>query len=166
MSKKCDVCNKPFKNAHGVSTHKTRTPACGGTAMSWGAGAKKPAKEGSGKAAIREILADHPQGLGTAEIRTEMEERGFNMNANYISQAAAGDPGLVRVERGRYRLKSKVGRAPQRSGTSVVQEAVAEAKSGITNMPREALLLRIETLETQSRALHDAHLSLMRGLFV
>lgn len=164
--KKCDVCNKPFKNAHGVSTHKTRTPACGGTAMSWGAGAKKPAireaKEGSGKEAIREILKDHPQGLPTAEIRAVLESQGFHLNANYISQVAAVDPRIIRVKRGLYRLKANV---TQRAGASVVKEAVKEIQSGLT-LPREALLLRIETLETQNRALHDAHLSLMRGIFV
>ena len=176
MAKQCDVCNKPFKNAKGVVMHKLRSPACGGGKVAWGSttGKRKSTRNRlrgsngkSGREAIREILADHPQGLETADIRTQLESRGFHLNTNYVSQAVASDSSLVRVERGRYRLKGNVARrASQRSGASVVQEAVTEAKSGITHLPREALLLRIETLETQNRALHDAHLSLMRGIFV
>ena len=182
MAKQCNVCNKSFKNAHGVSVHKRRSADCGERKEPWSGTAGRTTRQTtrgrkstrlrgsngeSGKEAIRKILADHPQGLETADIHTRLEDRGFRLKANYVSQVAAKDPSLVRVERGRYRLKGNAAkRASQRSGTSVVQEAVTEAKSGITHIPREALLLRIETLETQNRALHDAHLSLMRGIFV
>ena len=172
--KKCDICKGSFKNAHGVSIHKLRSRACGG--KTWGNTAGRTTKRKStgnrprgtsgesGKEAIREILANHPQGLGTSEIRTQLEARGFRLNANYIFQAAASSPGIVRVDRGKYRLRGNVARRLQKSGTTVVKEAVEEAKS--VSLPREALLLRIETLETQNRALQDAHMSLIRGVFV
>lgn len=175
MAKRCDVCNKPFKNAQGVAMHKSRTPACGGKKVAWGQGRKtrRPSHRGnqgeSGKEAIRQILEQHPQGLASKKIHAELEERGFSVYAGYITQTASSDPTIVRVRRGIYRLKRQPGRprnndaSSKAIGTRLVREAGSEAQAGI--MPRETLLLRIETLETQNRALLDAHQSLLRGAF-
>ncbi len=172
--KQCDQCKKPFKNAHGVVVHKLRSAACGGKKVTWGStkGQKskriKVGRNGeNGRDAIRQILSDHPQGMPLQQIYAELKQRGIKVNAGYVSQAAASDPNLVRVERGVYRLK-KNARVSTRAGATVVQEAVVEAKAGLTiaHLPREALLLRIESLETQNRALRDAHLTLIRGAFV
>lgn len=175
--KKCDVCNKPFKNAHGVAVHKQRSPAgspCkeGLTEISQTRrNRRSPSKRivgkngESGKEAIRQILADHPQGLSTDKIFAELQQRGLKPHTNYVSQAAAADPSVVRVERGVYRLKKGLkSTLPQQTGTAVVQDAIDESKAH--TLPREALLLRIETLESHNRALRDAHLSLIRGVFV
>jgi hypothetical protein len=113
-------------------------------------------------------LTDHPQGLPVTKIFEQLKSSGLHCHKHYVSQAAAADPSIVRVERGIYRLKNNVRRnATKQTGTTtVVKEAEVEVQSGLPDMPRETLLLRIETLETQNRALHDAHLSLMRGIFV
>lgn len=170
--KRCDNCKKPFKNAHGVTVHKLRNEACGGKKITWGStrGRVKtiPKRSGTGETgreAIRRILGDHPQGLPLQQISSELKIGGFKLRQGYVSQAAASDPTLVRVERGVYRLKKNAQR-PVNAGAAVVQAAVIEAKTGMTHLPREALLLRIETLETQNRALQDAHLSFVRGVFI
>lgn len=169
MAKKCDICNETFKNALGVTVHKRRTPACGGKQVSWTSARKMPRKRGrggeTGKQAIHRILADHPQGLPVKQILTELSNNGFKVASGYVTQTAAADSEIVKVERGVYRLKNNL-RQAQQTGTTVVQQAVAEVKAGLTDMPREALLLRIEMLENQTRALQDAHMALVRGAFV
>ena len=119
----------------------------------------------SGRDAIRRILSEHPQGLPTAQIFAELTSSGFpKINQNYVSQDAIHDSGIVRVERGVYRLK-KVRLSSgltAAAGTAVVKEAVEEASA--INLPRETLLLRIDHLETQNRALQDAHQALLRGM--
>lgn len=170
MAKQCDVCSRSFKNSHGVSVHKMRTPACGGTAVSWGAGKKstgrrpKGSNGESGREAIRQILTDHPQGLPASKIFEELQKRGLQFNPNYVSQAAGQDPNLIRVGRGVYRLKGKGNKKPVAQTTTTAIQT--EVQTEVMKLPREALLLRIEILETQNRALQDAHLSLMRGVFV
>lgn len=167
MAKRCNVCDKPFKNARGVNTHKIRSEACGGVKVTWGstkgrkkAGPKLGRNGESGREAIQQILSNHPQGLPLPQILAELQQRGIKVRHNYISQTAANDPSIVRVERGVYRLKKNALSA--QAGTTVVKEAVAEA-TGMTRMPVEALLLRIETLETQNRALQEAHITFVRG---
>ena len=173
MAKRCDVCNKSFKNARGVEVHKMRIVACGGArAAAWGSGRKTTSRlkgrkgkgKGNGREVIRSILGNHPQGLTVDRIAEGLKERGFKLNPNYVSQSAASDPNVVRVTRGVYRLR-KNRKSPNQTGATVVMEAVTEAQAR-TDLPREALLLRIETLEAQVRAVHDAHLSLLRGVIV
>lgn len=173
---KCDICKQSFKNAHGVRMHKLRNETCGGGVVAWGSTKGRKAKKTrakigkngeSGREAIRRILTDHPQGMALPQIFDGLKKNGLKVNQNYVSQAAASDPTIVRVERGVYRLKKNVLRgltAATTAGTAVVEAAKTEAMS-IDDLPREALLLRIETLETQQRALHEAHLSLLRGVF-
>ena len=167
----CDECNETFKNAQGVAIHKRRSQSCGG-GVTWG---KKTTKRKSsklklgyngesGRDAIRRILSEHPQGLPLPQIFDGLKESGLKVNQNYVSQAAASDPTIVRVERGVYRLKKNARGLTATAGAAVVETAKTEA-TGMTHLPREALLLRIETLETQNRALQDAHLSLIRGVF-
>lgn len=157
---KCEYCRRSFNTAHGVKVHQQRTPACGGKDVRR---KTKTVNGVTGKEVIREILAQHPEGLRTNEIFDELTRRGFKLNSNYVTQAAAMDPNLVRVERGMYRLKNGV--RSKSVGTQVVESAKTEVMSGLNSMPREALLLRIEVLEAQFKALQDAHLSLIRGAF-
>ncbi len=175
MTMQCNVCSKPFKNSQGVSLHKLRS-TCGGKIPAWGTTLSKKRQSTamrargtngeSGREAIRAILTNHPPGLPTKEIFDALKERGFKqLNANYVSQAVAGDPILVATRRGFYCIKKQRPRK-QPIGVATVQEAVDEADAGLTHMPREALLLRIETLEAQSKALQDAHVTLLRGAFV
>lgn len=175
MTEACDVCGKYYKNAHGVDVHKKRSEC--GAGMTWGPGRKPNApvkkrlserkKVGnngeSGKDAIRRILADQPQGLPVHKITAELEQNGFKIHTNYVSQHAATDPTIVRVERGVYRLKR--GLPTQRTGTTVVQEAIAQTKiTPLADLPREALVLQIEHLERNARAILDAHMVLLRGV--
>lgn len=172
---KCDVCKKPFKNSRGVAVHKNRTPACGGKKVVWSQSARRKkttkhlgARGETGREAIHEILGDHPQGLPVSKISTRLKDRGFHVASQYITQVASTDPSIIRVKRGIYRLKGSRSSEPLRnSGTKVVQDAVNEVKAETRlTLPRETLLLRIETLESQNRALLDAHMSLVRGVFV
>jgi len=176
MATKCDVCGKSFKNSHGISVHKIRTDCGGSTPSSRLATRKAPKSNGkrptnnkgeNGRQAIHRILGDHPQGLPVTKIFEELKKDGLTYHQHYVSQAAASDPTIVRIGRGVYRLKNNVRQSSvKQNGITTVQEATIEVQPGPPDMPREALLLRIETLETQNRALHDAHLSLMRGIFV
>lgn len=169
--KQCDVCKKPFKNARGVIIHQLRNKTCGGKEIPWGSTkgqkAKKRNKVGkngeSGREAIRQILSDHPQGLPLPQICDGLKERGFKVSVGYVSQAAANDPTLARVERGIYRLKKNALRGLTSTGKAVVEAAKTEATS-IASLSRETLLLRNEQLEIQNRALQDAHQALLRGI--
>lgn len=169
MAKQCDVCSKPFKNAHGVAIHKLRSKDCGGKDKWGGARVKGRSKNkvrGAGREAIRQLLMDQPRGLSIADIRNQLEQKGLKVSPSYVSQATASDHSLVRVGRGVYRLKANLRRQSGAAAVRLAQKTVQETQTGITSLPREALLLRIETLESQNRALQDAHMSLIRGVFV
>lgn len=160
----CDICSKgPFNGDHGVTVHKQRMHKKGKT---WSTAPKNKGKpKKGGKQAIEDILAENPAGLQVQDIHKALKKRGFKLNPNYISQAAATLPNVMRIERGVYRLKKMPSPKPTAAtGTALVHEAQTEAKA--KNLPPEALLLRIETLEAQNRALHDAHMSLLRGVTV
>lgn len=162
--KKCDECGGAFKNAHGIAVHKMRSKTCGENTPD--ASRPRGANGESGREAIRDILASSPQGLPVNEIFVALKKRGLNLNPNFVSQAASRDKSIKRIGRGIYRLKTDAfGRLEARTGTTIVEEAVAEATAiSLKDMPVEALMLRIETLETQNRAFHNAHLELMKGI--
>lgn len=184
---KCNICKRTFVSPQGVAVHQSCTPACGGilrkrsgkpigkpgTRPSTRHGGRRNTKVGrngeSGKEAIRQILSDHPQGLSTAQILDGLKKAGFkNVTSTYVSQTATKDTELRKAGRGNYRLKStRQSQSIQRTGTAVVQTAVAEA----TQVTQEAeaptlqtVLLRNEILETQIRALQDAHFTVVKAL--
>lgn len=163
MANRCSKCGKTYDTTLGLQRHQQRSKSCGGKQ----AGGKRRKKTVTGgRDAIHEILRDHPQGLSTTQIFAALKERGFNLNSNYICQAAAADKSIIRIGRGQYRLKANaMSRSTQSAGTQAVAEAVTEA-TRVAELPREALLLRIETLENQLRAMQDAHMSFIRGTLV
>ena len=98
--------------------------------------------------------------MSVKDITAELKRRGHKFNANYASQTASSLPEVSRIGAGMYRLdkQSSVAVAPAPVKTQT-EEVVKE-------LPREVLLLQIETLQNQNRALHAAHSSLMRGILV
>lgn len=169
MAKQCDICDNTFKNAHGVAIHKLRNKSCGskGSKGTWGGARvkKQSKKRENGREVIRQLLKDQPGGLSIVDIRDQLKQKGLKVSPTYVSQATASDHSLVRVGRGVYRLRANVRRQDGAAADRAEQDTGQETQTGIASLPREALLLRIETLESQNRALQDAHMSLIRGVF-
>lgn len=175
MAKKnmCPKCGEgPFKGEQGMRLHETRKHSAFG--KTWGStrgmtrkGKGKRKNHSGAKETIEEILAEHPEGYQVKDIFRELKRRGHKVNINYISSAAATMPNLMRIERGVYRLKEM---PKPNVGTRLVHQAQAEAHQAQaeaqqqTEIPREALLLRIDTLILQNRALRNAHMSLLNGV--
>ena len=168
---KCPKCSKVFKGPQGLAMHHKRKtgPRCQYT-KKWGSPANqhttpsKPpvtrAKHGRAKDMLRHVLTDHPEGLKIKDIIAGMKRIGYRSSgdaAGYVSTTAAGDPGIVRVERGKYRLKQSLLEELRPVAQLVVEEEVAE-------MPREALLLRIEQLTRETKALRTAHMTFVQEI--
>jgi hypothetical protein len=160
---KCKKCSRSFDSEQGLRLHHKRKHTLAG--KSWGS-SKHKRKSANGRGTIknklRQVLADSPEGLRVTAIVAAMKRRGWRPKGDgtgYVCQTAASDPGITRVERGVYRLKENVLAELQ---SKAKPTAVIEPE--ITDMPREALLIRIEQLERQLHATEAAHLSYIKEM--
>jgi len=178
MASKCDLCGKSFASPHGVSVHKVRSSCGGGNPVKNRSSSRRKkavvGKNGeSGKDAIRRMLSENPKGMAVCDITADLRKEGFKFADNYVAGVASKDPDLIRLERGSYRLKkNKLLQSTHHTVSATTPQTAATAVQEI-ELPREALLVRIDsleaqnkTLETQNRALQDAHITLMRGMLV
>lgn len=138
--------------------HRVRAHTAAG--KNWGSGEKKgkvkksPAASGSVRDKLRQVLAKNPDGLSLQRIATQMKRIGWRPNGdglNYISTLAAHDMSIIRVERGVYRLTDQV--LAQQAATTAV---ATKAEPDIQDISKDALLVRIEQLETRLRATSGA----------
>ena len=159
---RCPKCPKGFDTEHGLSVHNKRMHTAAGKRWGKGVQPKNPARKGSVKEKMSQVLARHPEGLQIHDIVSGMKKLGWRPSgkgAGYVSTLASSDPSIIRVERGVYRLTTKnlVQKRTQRASTP----AVAVAEPAVTDMPQEALLVRIEQLERENACLSAAHQSVL-----
>jgi hypothetical protein len=169
---KCSACQKQFKNEIGLNIHFKRmhTPA----GVSWGKGSRKKlatanrpktdiasakTRTRSGlpvRELIRQSLAGEPNGLNLSGLVAAMQQNGYKSvnGRGYVAKIASLDSGIKKTKDGNYVLKSR----PSAAGTTV-----AEVEETV-ELPREALLLRIEMLSSLVRAVTGAHIGVVQEL--
>ena len=104
-----------------------------------------------------------------ADIAKAMQGKGYRPNedprdiAGAVGQMAAIEPTVVRTERGVYRIKPGL-TAKKPPATTTNPQPIVDEPTGKEALSKDALLVTVELLEMHNRALHDAHIALLRGM--
>ena len=160
---KCPKCDFEAKNEMGLNIHHQRIHTSKG--KTWGrSNLKQPTSSNTHQLVfnrtrgssqiLHDLLKDKPEGMQIQDLAAELKKRRINTSAAAISQRLAKDSEVIKISRGVYCLRD-------RGGEQINQPA---PKRPEPNLPREALLVRIEQLEAANAALVATAGHLLRGV--